>query len=392
MITHITANSYHYLKTLPDESVDSVVTDSPYGLGKEPDPILVLQDWIDHGYHEIKGVGFMGKAWDAFVPQPALWKECLRVLKPGGYLLSFFGTRTYDWGCMAIRIAGFEIRDQIAWVYGSGFPKSSNQHNEYEGWGTALKPAMEPMVVARKPLIGTVAQNLQKFGTGAINIDGCRVPLDGFKSKPNGRPSLTGLDDRYDKTKANLTDDVGRWPANVIHDGSEDVLQAFPDAAGQQGDLNATGKPRPTVVAFGDMAPPIPHKARIELNKSASRFFYCAKASRAEKDFGLAHLPKKQGGQLSNTSGQHITRRDGGQPGYVHNPHPTVKPIALMRYLVRLVTPVNGVVLDPFSGTGTTGVAAKMENMSAILIDMDADNTIISQARVQSWGNQSSLF
>src|SRR5690554_3912084 len=225
-------NNIEVLKTFPDNSIDSVVTDPPYGLGKEPDAIEVLQSWITNGYHEVKGKGFMGKEWDAFVPQPNFWKEIYRVLKPGGYVLSFAGTRTYDWMVMGVRLAGFEIRDMIAWVYGSGFPKSmdvskaldkhlgaerevvgrrkgsgstglnavGNQQfvakndnddgtlnitipstekaKQWQGWGTALKPALEPIVMARKPLIGTVAQNVLKHGVGGINIDECRVEYE----------------------------------------------------------------------------------------------------------------------------------------------------------------------------------------------------------------------
>lgn len=234
-------NNIDILKTFDDNSIDSIVTDPPYGLGKEPDALEVLQSWITTGYHEVKGKGFMGKEWDAFVPQPNFWRECLRVLKHGGHLLSFAGTRTYDWVVMGLRIAGFEIRDQIAWVYGSGFPKSydiakalegyivngssnttcfkniigdkitvkngytkmgyeqgirptnynvdykganekvinplftTEEAKQWQGWGTALKPALEPIVMARKPLDGTVAQNVLKYGVGGINIDGCRV-------------------------------------------------------------------------------------------------------------------------------------------------------------------------------------------------------------------------
>lgn len=216
------------LRTLPDSSVDSIVTDPPYGLGKEPDALAMLADWLATGHHDVKGSGFMGKAWDAFVPQPALWRECLRVLKPGGHLLAFAGTRTHDLMTLGLRIAGFEIRDTIMWVYGSGFPKSldvskaidkaagaerevvgqkfvtnaaqgkglghgdlvggkvragliditapaTDAARQWQGWGTALKPALEPITVARKPLIGTVAENVLAYGTGALNIDGCRV-------------------------------------------------------------------------------------------------------------------------------------------------------------------------------------------------------------------------
>lgn len=425
MIQFIHTDNYQWLLTQPDNSFDSIVTDAPYGLGKEPDAVKVLQDWIDHGYHEVKGGGFMGKKWDSFVPQPRFWKECLRVLKPGGYCLSFFGTRTYDWGVMAIRLAGFEIRDQIAWVYGSGFPKSmdvskaidkamgveredkwegldrkigptgnkkcdkcgkwlssgnpclcprpqdepqSDLAKHWSGWGTALKPAVEPIVVARKPLIGTVVQNIEAHGTGAININDCRVDFvsegdresatfgtqtdiknEGYGSK---RPS-----DGHVFAKNVEANPIGRWPANLIHDGSDEVIECFPDAKGQQGDLKVTGKPRPSSERFGDIAPPLEHKARVESETSAARFFYMAKASRGERNLGLEE----------------------------QNNHPTVKPIALMRYLVRLVTPKGGRVLDPFCGSGTTGIACKMEHFDFVGLDETEDYIKISEARIVAW-------
>lgn len=228
--TIINGNNIEELKKFPDNYFDSVVTDPPYGLGKEPNANEMLQAWITDGYLEVKGSGFMGKEWDAFVPQPLFWKEVFRVLKPGGHIVAFFGTRTYDWGCMAIRLAGFEIRDGLQWIYGSGFPKSHNiskaidkmygaerevvgkakvgskdrngyvgdmaimpfetksielditapsteKAKQWDGWGSALKPAVEPIVLARKPLEKglSIAENVLKWGTGAINIDASRV-------------------------------------------------------------------------------------------------------------------------------------------------------------------------------------------------------------------------
>lgn len=433
MTTFICTDNYTWLQQQPDNSIDSIVTDSPYGLGKEPDPLLVLRDWLDHGYHELTGAGFMGKKWDAFVPQPLLWRECLRVLKPGGHLLSFFGTRTYDWGVMAIRIAGFQIRDQIAWVYGSGFPKSHDvskaidkaagaerevigqsdrpgkSHGTYSamkgknlitsastdlakqwsGWGTALKPAMEPIVVARKPLVGTVPANLEQFGTGAINIDACRVPFiddsdrasatfgsqtdiknQGFGSK---RPS-----DGHVYAKDVEANPLGRWPANLIHDGSDEVLECFPNTGiSSGGGGNKTpgkhgiygkfkGHDYSGTLGFGDSG-------------SASRFFYCAKASREERNRGLENFKKRP---LTWSSG---TQNPGSFQNEGQNFHPTVKPIALMRYLIRLVTPRSGIVLDPFSGSGTTGIAAELESINCICLENDPDSHATAIARAAAW-------
>lgn len=353
---------------LEDNSVDSIVTDPPYGLS------------------------FMGKHWDYDVPGADVWAECLRVLKPGGHLLSFFGSRTYHRGVVPIEDAGFEIRDQIMWVYGSGFPKS---HNGAWG-GTALKPSHEPIVVARKPLVGTVEANWLAFGTGALNIDGCRV-----EAEPGGRPlrevaalrddvqysgnALAGrVDGSLATSRAVGATDLGRWPANLIHDGSDEVVAAFPQAAGQQGDLKGHSKDRqsPNGV-FGKFAPANDHPARIESDKSAARFFYCAKASKRDRDEGLDDLPKKSGGMVSNTSGQHMTRRDEGyEVSPRANNHPTVKPTDLMAYLCRLVTPPGGVILDPFMGSGSTGKAAMREGFRFIGIEREAEYTAIARARI----------
>jgi site-specific DNA-methyltransferase (adenine-specific) len=309
------------LKTLPDGSVDAVVTDPPYGLS------------------------FMGKKWDYDVPSVEVWAECLRVLKPGGHLLAFAGTRTQHRMAVRIEDAGFEIRDMIAYVYGSGFPKSLDVSKaidkaagaerevvgqrkklqsygadvndvygggpdkggvqlitapatpaaqQWAGWGTALKPALEPITVARKPLIGTVASNVLEHGTGAINVDGCRV-------------------------------DVERWPANLLHDGSEEVDRLMPGGE--------------------------------------ARFFYTAKASKDDRDDG--------------------------------NTHPTVKPTDLMRYLCRLVTQPGGTVLDPFMGSGSTGKAAVLEGFKFIGIERDPSYFEIAKARigaVEKQYKQDSLF
>ncbi|MCM2569749.1 site-specific DNA-methyltransferase [Achromobacter xylosoxidans] len=373
---------------MADASVDAIVTDPPYELG------------------------FMGKSWDSsgvsFCPE--VWRETLRVLKPGGHLLAFSGSRTYHRLAAAIEDAGFEIRDQIMWIYGSGFPKSHNLDGAWDGWGTALKPAHEPICVARKPLTGTVAANVLAHGTGALNIDGCRVEHvtvgDGnLALNPHLRSHINGgnggniiaheADRRVVVPKA-----LGRWPANVIHDGSEEVLQAFPDAPGQLAAVSTAAPSAKTSNVYGAMrrdgeasADSENHGAvgfkmrpgarRLDAG-SAARFFYCAKASRADRNDGLDSLPDRAGGMKSNTSGQHITRRDGRVADPVKNHHPTVKPTDLMRYLCRLVTPPGGLVLDPFMGSGSTGKAAILEGFRFIGCELQAEYIEIARARIQN--------
>ena len=381
------------LPRIASDSIDAVVTDPPYHLssivkrfgkaGSAP-----AQHGKD-GLYARASAGFMGKEWDGgdIAFRPETWAEVLRVMKPGAHLLAFGGTRGYHRMTCAIEDAGFEIRDSIMWLYGSGFPKS---HNAGNGWGTALKPAYEPIVLARKALIGTVAENVLQHGTGAINIDACRV--EGIKDVPaSPRRAVQGV------TFGDLSNDpgtgsgwdpnVGRWPANIIHDGSEEVLEAFPytksredvsvkksSAAEQNGNRGAAlGKEsRPAgsvMISYGDEG-------------SASRFFYCAKASKSDRNEGCDSLPDMPAGMVSETSGQHVTRRDGGAPTVTKNNHPTVKPTALMRYLCRLITPQNGYILDPFMGSGSTGKAALAEGFNFIGIERDAQYMEIAKARV----------
>jgi DNA modification methylase len=345
------------LAGMASESVDSIVTDPPYGLA------------------------FMGKRWDYDVPATAVWAECLRVLKPGGYLLAFAGTRTQHRMCVRIEDAGFEIRDMIAWVYGSGFPKSHNG----EWGGTALKPAMEPITVARKPLIGTVEANWRQHGTGALNIDGCRVPADestvrvvsrAFGSLHDGREKQGGEAGTYGST-------AGRWPANVLHDGSDEVLAAFPQAPGQLAKASTSDTQRAGQNAYGVMARGSNGQEPRADAGSAARFFYCAKASKADRDEGLDGFAKASGGMVSNTSGQRMTRRDEGYEVAARaNNHPTVKPTALMRWLCRLVTPPGGIVLDPFTGSGSTGKAAMLEGFRFAGIEREAEYVAIACGRV----------
>ena len=385
-----------HLKTIKDNIFDSCVTDPPYhlasivkrfGPGQKPINNHDTKIGRDGPFHKIAR-GFMGQTWDGgdIAFKTEIWKEVFRVLKPGAFLLSFAAPRNYHLMATAIENSGFEIRDQIMWLYGSGFPKSHNigkfvdkikgnkrvktgqvkthkqkgiavaekrgeilagshgrdveeeltvGNSEWEGWGTALKPAHEPIVVARKPIEGSNVKNVLKYGTGAINIDECRV--DGDKPKKWTKPR-GGIWKTDKNAKADLVDnEKGRFPANVIHDGSEEVLDEFE----KYGDTKSTGgggdktfwydkkvgttttKEYPKLVGYNDVGSP-------------AKFFYSPKASKKEKG---------------------------------DTEHPTVKPVELMKYLVRLVTRKKGIVLDPFAGTGTTGEAALLQNRKYYMIE-----------------------
>lgn len=351
------------LRGVADNSVDSIVTDPPYGLN------------------------FMSHKWDYQVPTIEQWAECLRVLKPGGHLLAFGGSRTYHRLVVNIEDAGFEIRDQLMWIYGSGFPKSKNLRGDNAGMGTALKPAHEPIVLARKPLVGNVETNVEQFGTGALNIDLSRVPTE--EALTGGAGALLshvrdGKEPDCDEWKP---EQLGRWPANVLHDGSEDVIAAFPDAKGQQGDLKTTGKTRPARVCYGDMNAPRDHAARVENSKSAARFFYCAKVTKTERDEGMERFvpfsaSEMTGGRVEGSAGLNDPRAGAGRTAGARNNHPTVKPCDLMRYLCRLITPAGGTVLDPFMGSGSTGKAAILDGFSFIGIELDPDHLTTAAARI----------
>jgi len=470
------------LKAMEDNSIDSIVTDPPYELG------------------------FMGKSWDAsgIAFNIEVWQECLRVLKPGGHLLAFSGSRTYHRMAVAIEDAGFEIRDQIMWIYGSGFPKSLDigkaidkrggvfadftqfrdavkaemrekniktseladalgnfmlshyltkgsqpavpnyrdykiirdfvglgdsfdhlfaeeaerevvgtkmsgianaeegarhtigaskaievditapataEAKQWQGWGTALKPAHEPVVVARKPLIGTVAANVLTYGTGGLNIDGSRVGKEEMiKKSSNGivkseNRSMSGPN--YEREVVGTA--TGRWPANVIHDGSDKVVGLFPET-------HSAGKKRqePSGVENNYMGRGSKSGVRIgDPGGSAARFFYCAKASKKDRNEGLDGFEAVRvhdGRQEGTVGGSNPRNRSNN---YRQNHHPTVKPTDLMRYLCRLVTPPNGIVLDPFMGSGSTGKAAIYEGFNFVGIEMTDDYIPIAKARIE---------
>jgi len=373
------------LKTLPANSIDAVVTDPPYGLS------------------------FMGKGWDHGVPGVEFWTEVYRVMKPGAHLIAYGGTRTIHRLTVGIEDAGFEIRDSIYWLYGSGFPKSHNvskaidahlgaerevvgsyagatnigkkadgkkgyapgtdypdvdttvyitapatpEAAQWDGWGTALKPAVEPAVLARKPLSGTVAQNVLQYGTGGININGCRIPTDddyvtgGGVQNMNNQVFGKGLGVGLPQNPG------GRWPSNILLD---EVSAEMMDQ--QSGEILESG--------------------------GASRFFYIAKASSTEREIGLQGMEMHPGGSLS---GGNDTRngKDRPQLSARANHHPTVKPLQLMQYMIRLITPPGGTVLDPFMGSGSTGAACMLEGVQFIGIDITPEYIEIAEKRISYW-------
>jgi DNA modification methylase len=401
------------LRSMPENSIDAIVTDPPYGLtAKKKGGTGTASVNLDSPYGRARiGTGngpggFMGLAWDSDVPAVEVWAECLRVLKPGGYLLAFAGTRTQHRMAVRIEDAGFEIRDMIAWVYASGFPKSldvskaidghrgivgsadagpsvkrdtpaTKQGEQWRGWGTALKPALEPITMARKPLAGTVAENVLVHGTGALNIDGCRVGdevrVAAFTSLAPCHGNALGAAGTAEARRGTQGDPktyVGRWPANLIHDGSDEVLAAFPQAPGQMAKAAEGSDRRKDQNTYG---------AEPRATGSAARFFYCAKASRADRNDGLEDPgPQfKKGSTLRNAENLNAA---GSRKG---NDHPTVKPTDLMRYLCRLVTPPGGVVLDPFMGSGSTGRGAVLEGFRFVGIEREEEYVAIARARIE---------
>ena len=420
------------LKELDDNSVDSIVTDPPYGLS------------------------FMGKKWDYDVPKKKVWKECMRVLKPGGYLLAFAGSRTYHQMAYRIEKAGFEIRDQIMWIYGSGFPKSLNigkgvdkklgneresyykpiaypdsdcwgtpnnnstgeaknpssysikkekiavqggmrktdrGNSEWEGWGTALKPAHEPIVMARKPLSEkTVVDNVLEWGTGGINIDDSRIGTDEqlgrFQKDGNGPLSPKhGFNNNSmsDGDKFIEGNPNGRFPANVIFDEEagkilDEQSGVSKSTGGRSGNkegigLNGIYGDYKGIVTdenpgFGDIG-------------GASRFFYCPKTSKTDRNEGLDDFEEKKSRKWRDDKGMKLTGSGNPRNEMSKNFHPTVKPTDLMLYLIRMVTPKGGTTLDPFMGSGSTGKAAVRGGFDFVGIEMDKEYMEIATARIQ---------
>jgi site-specific DNA-methyltransferase (adenine-specific) len=363
-------NNLDILPSLPDNSVDSIVTDPPYELG------------------------FMGKKWDSsgIAYSVELWKECLRVLKPGGHLLSFGGTRTWHRVAVAIEDAGFDVRDSIAWMYGSGFPKSLNLKDEWEGWGTALKPAFEPIVVARKPLIGTVAENVLTYGTGALNIDGSRV--EGNKpSVPQPKFGVTKAVYEFgsgEGRNGQMSDNTqGRWPANVILDEYSAELLDEQSGTSKSAIRPPTGKAiLDTKAGWNQNSMSDKTTRGFSDSGGASRFFYVAKASKRDRNEGLEGFPETSAADMvdreEDSAGMNSPRAGAGRTSGAKNFHPTVKPTELMKYLIKLVTPPNGTVLDPFTGSGSTGKAALLEGFRFIGIEMTEDYVPIIEGRLKN--------
>ena len=364
------------LRTLPDQSVHAIVTDPPYELtAARPGG----RSEATRG--KVMG-GFMGMKWDgtgvAF--DVDTWTQCLRVLRPGGFMVAFGGTRTYHRLVCAIEDAGFEVRDMLAWLYGSGFPKGTDKAKipeAWRGWNTALKPAIEPICLARKPMDGTLAQNLERWGTGALWIDGCRIG-ETVETWPASRSYQ-----RFDPSSPTKgTQEAGeappgRWPANVLHDGSEEVVALFPSEAGAAAPVHRRNadKFRGTYGAFKGNVDEAGSTFKGD-SGSAARFFYCAKADRADRNEGLMGMPERVIGVLGDLS-------DGKKSTLPRaNHHPTVKPTDLMRWLVRLVTPPGGMLLDPFLGSGSTLKAAELEGFDGIGIEREAEYIEIARRRI----------
>ena len=398
------------LKKIDDNSVDAVVTDPPYGLSNtKPAQVAdVLAAWVTGDTVSVpaKRGGFMGKDWDSFVPPPAVWEECMRVLKPGGHMAVFAGARTQDLMGLSIRLAGFEIRDTLGWVYGSGFPKSMDiskaidkmkgakrevvgknpnhraisgvgyegiyqggntgaedvtapatpEAARWDGWGTALKPAIEPIILARKPLDGTVANNVLAHGVGGLNIDACRVATGDTLSIGSGKPAFAS---DFSGSNPGTQNPAGRFPANVLLDE-----HAAKEMDKQSGVLKSGGGNKgPRSSSWFTSNSPNVDDVRNPDSGGASRFFTVFKYQ--------AKAPKKERPVIEREDGTKIQ-------------HNTVKPLALMEWLVSLIVPPGGVVLDPFAGSGTTLQAAINKGFTPIGIEQDADYIKLIEKRLEA--------
>lgn len=410
----VTGDCLDVLTAAPANGIDFALVDPPYGLSADPDIVEVVSHWLrgEHYIHPDRG-GFMGKEWDSFVPGPDYWRQVFRVLKPGAFAFVFAGTRTQDLMTLSLRFAGFKVKDVADWLYGTGFPKSrdvskdvdaklgaerpvvgsiglngygkanaehgdqarnttefavtskqaiTDEAKRFAGFGTALKPAREPIIIVQKPLEGTYAENLLKWGTGALNIDAARIADETGSYKVRAtmtRPNPVSGDDR-DAAAAGMfgagatfqatNSDLGRWPANVILD--EEAADALVEQAGEK----------------------------------ARRFFYCAKVSKRERDVGCDSLPLRSGGEATDredgTAGLNSPRAGAGRGGGVRNRHPTVKPVRLLRYLIRLGCPPGGVVLDNFCGSGSSGAASALEGSPFIGIEKDPESAATARLRI----------
>jgi site-specific DNA-methyltransferase (adenine-specific) len=411
-------NNLDVLPTLADNSIDSIVTDPPYELG------------------------FMGKKWDSsgIAYSVELWQQCLRVLKPGGHLLSFGGTRTYHRVAVAIEDAGFELRDSIAWLYGSGFPKSldvskaidkaagaerevigtqklsgnaaqttkekggtyaSNtdsigvkpievsitapstpEAQQWQGWGTALKPAFEPVIVARKPIEGTVANNVLKWGTGGLNIDGSRIGTETISTHNAPKGSFAGGEPDRGSDTSSYKEHTGRWPANIILDPY--TAELLDEQSGDRpGGTFPAKRGQAVNTSFASGQETVGGQRSMGDSGGASRFFYVAKASKRDRNEGLDDLDAQRHSdrELADGVGGDNPRNRTNQAK--QNFHPTVKPTSLMEYLIKLVTPPQGTVLDPFTGSGSTGKAAILQGFDFIGIEMTEEYLPIIEGRLK---------
>ena len=353
------------LKDLEDCSVDAVVTDPPYELG------------------------FMGKSWDSsgIAYNVEVWAECLRVLKPGGHILAFSGTRTYHRMTVAIEDAGFEIRDMVAWISNKTFPKSHNVYKStgddaWQGWGTALKPSLEPVVMARKSLDGTVADNVLKWDVGGLNIDGTRIGSESvtINTFDNGaKPFGDAVGESYSSRQVQ-----GRWPSNVMLD--QDAAAIVDSQSGQIRLTEGIKKIGNFDFTPGEKTQTSNFLQGKVTKGGASRFFYVARASKRDRNEGLEALLDNRVGAFNGNVSQHSGHKIGANPNKPNQPgknfHPTVKPTDLMRQLVRLVTPPGGLVLDPFTGSGSTGKAAIFEGFRFVGVELTEEYLPIIEGRL----------